>query len=307
VVAVLAVLLTVVASPRAIAGDDGRKDLGRPTVRTAGGWLAGTRANGVESFLGIPYAAPPVGDLRWRPPAAARPWSGIRDATRFGNRCAQLASTNGAGSLTEDCLFLNVQRPSGTNRRSRLPVFVFFHGGGYVNGSSDQHDGSTLARQGRIVTVTVNYRLGVLGALAHPALTHEGNGDSGNYGFLDQQASLRWVHQQIAAFGGDPQRVAIGGQSSSGQQICSHLSAPGSRGLFSAAIIESAPGCFAHPSPKPNRPGPASRNPSGVRTTRMCWRAFAHAPPPCWSTRPMDFPWSPPERRQCQTIRTRTS
>jgi len=256
--AVLAALLTVAASVPAAAGDGGRKGGdGRLVVSTVDGLLRGTRADGIESFLGIPYAAPPVGDLRWRPPQAVAPWSGIRDATAYGNRCAQLASTNGAQSLTEDCLFLNVQRPAGASPRSRLPVFVFFHGGGYVNGSSDQHDGTALARQGRIITVTVNYRPGVFGALAHPALTAEGHGDSGNYGFLDQQASLRWVQHRIADFGGDRTRVTIGGHSSSAQQICSHLSAPGSRGLFGAAIIESGPGCFAQPLAEAEQAGSA--------------------------------------------------
>ena len=214
-------------------------------MRTADGPLQGSRAGGVESFLGIPYAAPPVGDLRWRPPQPISPWSGVRDATEHGDRCAQLPSTNGVGSQAEDCLFLNVQRPASAGGRSHLPVFVFFHGGGGINGSSDQHDGFKLAREGRIVVVTVQYRLGVLGSLAHPALRAEGGGDVGNYAFLDQQASLRWVQAHIADFGGNPARVTIGGESSGAQQVCSHLSAPASQGLFSAVVIQSGPGCFS--------------------------------------------------------------
>jgi carboxylesterase type B len=149
-----------------------------------------------------------------------------------------LPSTNGPLSLTEDCLFLNVQRPAKTRSHERLPMYVWIHGGGLVNGSSNQHDGPNFVRKPGIIVVTINYRLGVLGSLAHPALT-AAQGESGNYGFMDQQQALRWLRRNIAAFGGDPHRVTIGGESAGGFSECGHLSAPGSRGLFAGAVIES--------------------------------------------------------------------
>ena len=244
-VAVLAVMLAAVGSTPAAAGDGGRwSDYGNLIVRTGGGLLQGAAADGVESYLGIPYAAPPVGTLRWRSPRMVAPWAGIRDATQYGNRCAALASTNGAESLAEDCLFLNVQRPAGTHRGDHVPVYVFFHGGGGTTGSSNQHDGTKIVSQGGAIVVTLNYRLGVFGGIGHPGLTAE-SGESGNYGFQDQQAALKWVHRHISDFGGDPRRVTIGGQSSGAQNVCDHLSAPNSEGLFSAAIIQSGPDCFS--------------------------------------------------------------
>jgi para-nitrobenzyl esterase len=207
-------------------------------VRIDTGLIQGARADGVDSFLGIPYARPPVGDLRWRAPLPAQPWSGIRDTVAFGNRCPAAASTNGPRSETEDCLFLNVQRPAGVHDGERLPVYFWIHGGGLLNGSSNQHDGSFLIASNRMIVVTINYRLGVFGFLAHPALTGEA-GQSGNYGLMDQQAALGWVRRNIGAFGGDPRRVTIGGESAGGWSVCAHLSAPGSRGLFAQAIVES--------------------------------------------------------------------
>ena len=211
---------------------------GRPVVRTESGAVRGTVSSGVDSFLGVPYARPPVGELRWRAPEPAARWSGVRDAAAYGNRCPAAASTNGPRSETEDCLFLNVQRPADVHSGQRLPVYFWIHGGGLQNGSSNQHDGGLIVRRTGVVVVTVNYRLGVFGFLAHPALTGEA-GQSGNYGLLDQQAALRWVHRNIAAFGGDPGRVTVGGESAGGWSVCAHLSAPGSRGLFGAAVIQS--------------------------------------------------------------------
>ena len=215
-----------------------------PTVRTTAGLLRGGMSDGVDSFLGIPYAAAPVGQLRWRPPQEAKHWAGVRPAIRYGDRCAALAGTNGPETLSEDCLFLNVQRPTGTHRRDRVPVYMFFHGGGGTTGSSNQHDGRKIVAEGGVIVVTVNYRLGVFGGIGHPALTAEA-GESGNYGFQDQQAALKWVQRNISAFGGDPARVTIGGESSGAQNVCYHLSAPRSRGLFSAGIIQSGPDCFS--------------------------------------------------------------
>jgi carboxylesterase type B len=217
-----------------------------PTPWPTSGWDAGTetgavkgiRTEGVDSFLGIPYARPPAGELRWRAPRPATHWRGIRGATAYGDRCPALASTNGPRSETEDCLFLNVQRPVTARPGRRLPVYLWIHGGGLTNGSSNQHDGGLIVRTTGVIVVTINYRLGAFGYLAHPALTREA-GQSGNYGLIDQQAAMRWVQRNIGAFGGDPRQVTIGGESAGGWSVCAHLSAPGSRGLFARAIIQS--------------------------------------------------------------------
>lgn len=207
-------------------------------VHTDTGVVSGFSSDGVDSFLGIPYAAPPVGDLRWRPPQPAAHWTGVRPTTQYGNRCPATASTNGPRSETEDCLFINVQKPAGLQPHQNRPVYVFIHGGGLVNGSSNQMDMAPLVRETGVVGVTFNYRLGVLGFLALPGLTAE-SGESGNYGLMDQQAALRWVQRNIAAFGGDPEQVTVGGESAGGWSVCGHLSAPGSRGLFAQAVMES--------------------------------------------------------------------
>jgi len=217
----------------------------RVVVHTPDGALRGIRTKDVDSFLGIRYAQPPTDRLRWVPPKPVKPWKGVRSAEAYGNRCPALPSTNGPLSLAEDCLFLNVQRPAKTRSHERLPVYVWIHGGGLVNGSSNQHDGTKFVRETGIIVVTINYRLGVLGFLAHPALT-AAQGESGNYGFMDQQQALRWVRRNIAAFGGDPHRVTIGGESAGGWSVCGHLTAPGSRGLFARAVIESG-SCISWP------------------------------------------------------------
>jgi carboxylesterase type B len=236
VLAWLVLGMTPVAMASSSGGGDERD--GGTIARVDTGLVRGARSGGVDSFLGVPYAQPPTGDLRWRAPRPAMPWSGVRDALAFGNRCPAAASTNGPRSEAEDCLFLNVQRPANARPGDRLPVYFWIHGGGLVNGSSNQHDGSLIVRDTGIVVVTINYRLGLLGFMAHPALTSEA-GQSGNYGLLDQQAALRWVQRNIAAFGGDPRQVTVGGESAGGFSVCAHLSAPGSRGLFVRAIVES--------------------------------------------------------------------
>ncbi len=208
-----------------------------PVVRIAAGALQGARSGGAESFRGIPYARPPVGDLRWRAPAAVAAWAGTRDAGAYGGRCPALAGSNGALSLTEDCLFVNVHRPDGAAATDARAVLVFLHGGGLKDGSSDQYDGALLAQRTGIIVVTVNYRLGAFGFLSDPALTREG--ESGNYGFADQQAALRWVRDNVRAFGGDPAKVTVGGESAGAFSVCAHLSAPGSRGLFRSALMQS--------------------------------------------------------------------
>jgi carboxylesterase type B len=228
----------VVAALPASAASAAPQSVEPPVVDTGSGAVRGVQADGVDSFLGIPYAAPPVGDLRWSPPQPAAPWDGVRAAEAYGNRCPATESTNGPRSETEDCLFVNVQRPTGNTPEDRLPVYVFIHGGGLINGSSNQADMAEIVSLTGVVGVSMNYRLGALGFLGHPQLTAR-QGESGNYGLMDQQAALRWVQENIAAFGGDPARVTIGGESAGGWSVCTHLVAPGSRGLFAGAMIQS--------------------------------------------------------------------
>jgi para-nitrobenzyl esterase len=215
-----------------------------PVVRTDDGLIRGASATGVNSFLGLPYAAPPTGNLRWRPPQPASSWSGVRDATQFGASCPQAQKGNPflpPGPISEDCLYLNVYTPtlrSGSDR----PVLVWIHGGGLVQDGGRNYDGTKLAADG-IVVVTINYRLGALGFLAHPALASRPGGAAGNYGLMDQQAALRWVQRNIAQFGGDPHNVTIAGQSAGGLSVLAQLVSPGGRGLFQRAIVQS--GTFA--------------------------------------------------------------
>jgi len=232
VLAVCVATVTVGFSDVAVAA------AGSPVVGTDKGAVQGVAAARVDSFLGLRYAKAPVGRLRWRPPEPPSPWKGIASATTYGNRCAQPLRYNDPLSLTEDCLFLNVQRPSGTSRDDHLPVYVYIHGGGLNNGSSSQHDGTLIVQRTGVLVVTINYRLGVFGWLGLPALTGL-QGESGNYGLMDQVAALTWVQHNIAAFGGDPDRVTIGGESSGALSVCALLTSPKAAGLFSAAIMQS--------------------------------------------------------------------
>lgn len=208
-------------------------------VHVAQGTLRGNVATDHRLFAGIPYAAAPVGPLRFAPPAPAPGWAGVRDASVFGPRCVQdpTADPERGRNTSEDCLSLNVWTPPASGERR--PVMVWIHGGAFVNGSSGVYDARWLVARGDIIVVSINYRLGTLGFLAHPALGPAG--DVGNYGMLDQQAALRWVHDNISAFGGDPEQVTIAGESAGGMSVCNHLVAPGSAGLFRAAILMSAP------------------------------------------------------------------
>lgn len=210
-----------------------------PVVITRAGAVKGV-AGYPEVFRGIPYAAPPVGALRWRAPEAARPWKGVRDATHFGNDCMQLPWIVESGvPFSEDCLTVNVWTPS--HGGVRRPVIVYLYGGAFIGGSGAYalYDGSPLAREG-VVVVNFNYRVGVLGFLAHPGLSKEApTHSSGNYGLMDQIAALRWVHDNIAAFGGDPDRVAIYGESAGAAAEAMLLVSPKSKGLFRVAILQS--------------------------------------------------------------------
>jgi para-nitrobenzyl esterase len=194
-----------------------------------------------------------VGDLRWQPPQAHPRWKGVRDATRFGNHCPQDATPFGLASTSEDCLFLNVFTPThsdGAEEESdeSLPVMVWFHGGALLVGESDDYEPARLVGQG-VIVVTVNYRLGVLGFLAHAAFTAESpDHASGNYGLMDQQEALRWVHRNIARFRGDPRRVTIFGESAGGLSVHSHLASPLSAGMFHRAIVESGAYALGQPS-----------------------------------------------------------
>jgi carboxylesterase type B len=192
----------------------------------------------VANFLGIAYAAPPVRALRWRPPQPVTAWTGVRAADHYGRVCAQPSSGDGPDSISEDCLYINVQRPALGDTRQRLPVYVYIHGGGLTTGDGSYFNMDKIVRTTGVIGVTFNYRLGVFGFLAHPGLSAE-QGESGDYGFLDQQAALRWIRRNIAAFGGDRSRVTLGGESAGGWSVCAHLVSPGSRGLFAHAMIQS--------------------------------------------------------------------
>jgi para-nitrobenzyl esterase len=217
---------------------------GGPLVRTSDGPVQGFVRNGVNTFLGIPYAAPPVGALRWQPPQARAAWTDTLRAVRFGNTCPQITELGvfaGPVSLTEDCLYLNVFAPPAGGKK--LPVLVWIHGGGLFDGESNDYDPTALVKGGPggpTVVVTINYRLGLLGYLGHPALDAEGH-DFGNYGLMDQQAALRWVQRNIAAFGGDPANVTVGGQSAGSTSTAALVISPASAGLFHRAIFESGP------------------------------------------------------------------
>jgi para-nitrobenzyl esterase len=225
-------------------------------VTTGGGQLSGLSARdaSVRVFKGIPYAAPPVGPRRWKAPEPAAPWTGVRAADRFAPGCMQTVA--GArlpwteefmhqGAVDEDCLYLNVWTPAG--RGGRRPVFVYLYGGGFNEGSGSVaiYDGEALAKKG-LVVVTVNYRVGVFGFLAHPELAAESpRAASGNYGLLDQVAALRWIQQNIAAFGGDPANVTIAGQSAGAMSVYLLTASPRTRGLFHRVIVQSGPGALA--------------------------------------------------------------
>jgi para-nitrobenzyl esterase len=228
-----------------------------PRVKIAQGSLQGDVQGGSVRFLQIPYAAPPVGALRWKAPAPAPAWSGTRHMSAFSSACAQQMSAQGKGSESEDCLYLNVWTPR--EKPKNAAVMVWIHGGGnFAGGAGDLvpdpvalgelplfYDGQTLAAREGVVVVTLNYRLGPFGFFSHPALGSEGS-PLGNQGLLDQQQALRWVKENIEAFGGDPGNVTIFGESAGSADVCYHVVSPTSRGLFHRAISESG-GCTVSP------------------------------------------------------------
>src|ERR1700744_1006722 len=215
-------------------------------VKISNGMLEGTTnpATGISSFKGIPFAQPPVGELRWKEPQPVQNWTGVLKADHFGKNAMQKNVFGDmmfrSAGMSEDCLYLNVWTPA-KSANEKLPVLVYFYGGGFVagDGSESRYDGESMAQKG-IVTLTVNYRLGVFGFLSHPELTAESpHHASGDYGLLDQHAALEWVKKNIAAFGGDPDRITIAGESAGSIAVCAQMVSPLSKNLIAGAIGES--------------------------------------------------------------------
>jgi para-nitrobenzyl esterase len=244
-VGMTSLLSIVLAGGVAVAGVPGSaRAEAAPTVRIESGTLRGSTEAGVVAFKGVPFAAPPVGPLRWRAPQPAARWTGVRDATSYAHDCMQLPFPSDAAPLgtapNEDCLYANVWRPATGARK--LPVMVWIYGGGFVNGGSSPptYSGAELARQG-ILVVSFNYRLGRFGTFAHPQLSaaDPDGGQLADYGYMDQLAALRWVRRNIAAFGGDPAAVTIIGESAGGMSVHALMTSPAAAGLFRAAVIQS--------------------------------------------------------------------
>lgn len=215
-----------------------------PIVKTNNGTIQGTQISGISIFKGIPFAQPPVGELRWKAPQPVKNWEGILKADHFSARPMQLPIYSDMNfrspGISEDCLYLNIWTPSKTGNE-QLPVLVFFYGGGMKAGDASEYryDGESMARKG-IVAVTVNYRLGVFGFLAHPELSRESTfHGSGNYGLMDQTEALRWLHKNVAAFGGNPDNITIAGESAGSSSVCAQIVSPQAKNLFAGAIGES--------------------------------------------------------------------
>lgn len=212
-------------------------------VETNKGAVQGLTRDGVVEYRGIPYAAPPVGHLRWRPPEEHAPWTNIRDAKSFGPTCAQVTLLGvfaGPANNNEDCLYLNVTAPNSmSSSNEKRPVLFWIHGGGFVDGAASDYDTSKLASQGNVIVVSINYRLSLPGFFAHPAINKEGHLFA-NYGLLDQQFALRWVRENISGFGGDPNNITVAGQSAGGASAAFNVISPLAKGLFHKAIIQSS-------------------------------------------------------------------
>ncbi len=247
VAALLAALLAALPVG-ATAAEADNTQAGAAVVATDNGPVLGMAGATVRSFLAIPYAAPPVGELRWRPPQPAARWHGLRDATEPAPYCPQPTTPYGRASTSEDCLYLNVFTPADANPADRYPVLFWIHGGALLVGGSAGYDPSRLVAKG-VVVVTTNYRIGMLGFLAHRALSAESpDHASGNYGLMDQQAALAWAQRNIAYFGGDPDNVAIFGESAGGLSVHSQLASPLAAGLFRRAIVQSGAYSLTQPS-----------------------------------------------------------
>lgn len=210
------------------------------SIHTASGNVAGASEEGVDSWLGLPYAAPPVGPLRWRPPAPPTAWTGTRISRTPPGQCAQNADLGlfARAGGSEDCLYLNVYRPAGVAADAKLPVMIWLHGGSLWVGQGLDYDPAKLVKNGPMVVVTINYRLGVFGYFAHPKIDSEGH-LADNYGLMDQQAAMRWVQQNISAFGGNPGNVTLAGESSGGNSVLLHMVSPQAAGTFQHALAMS--------------------------------------------------------------------
>ena len=233
-------------------------------VHVASGLLQGAVVSGGRRWLGVPYAAPPIGRLRWQPPTPAANWRGVRQAKRFAPACLQSATQYDVHRGSENCLYLNVYAPGARAGHQRLPVMVWLHGGGFVNGSGNDFNGRFLAATASAIVVTVNYRLGPFGWLALKSLQQDGS--SGDYGLMDQVAALKWVKRNIAAFGGNPGDVMLFGQSAGGESVLAQLASPLATGLFERAEVESAPTALT----LPTMAAAESRNEGAYATTLGC-------------------------------------
>ena len=225
----------------------GAKKAGLEVVGLDSGPISGVNNDGIWTYLGVPFASPPVGELRWREPQPVKSWKEVRECTEYGPVCPQIEGSVEEGGVgdaraSEDCLYLNVWTPAKTSSE-KLPVMVWIHGGAYIKGAGSvpMYNGHNLAKEG-VVLVTINYRLDSLGFLAHPLLSKESpKGVSGNYGLLDQIEALKWVKSNIESFGGDRERVTIFGESAGATSVCNLMASPVAEGLFQRAIVESGP------------------------------------------------------------------
>jgi len=265
---------------------------GNVVVETPLGSLRGLQFDRHAEFLGVPYAEPPLGDLRWRAPEPVAPWSDVRDATEPGPIAPQSGTAFAQlDSLNEDCLYLNVTMPSTATAETPQPVMVWIHGGGGTNGAGHIFDARRLAVDEDVVVVTINYRLGIFGAFGYPGLE-----DSGTFGLLDQQAALGWVRDNIAAFGGDPDGVMLFGESYGALSVSAQLVSPAAEGLFHRAGIQSGlamidypPATLAPETPRLPRCGSAPRrSPAWAPRSPKSWASLTPTPE---STRCGSFPW----------------
>ena len=247
----ICIVLLISCHLLSVAYGQSASDTMPPRAQTANGILEGINESGIHSFKGIPFAQPPVGNLRWKEPLPVKNWEGVRKADKFGPRAMQLPLFGDmnfrSNGMSEDCLYLNIWTPAQSNTE-RLPVLVYFYGGGFVagDGSEPRYEGPSLARRG-MVTITVNYRLSIFGFFAHPELTQESpHHASGNYGLMDQSAALHWVQQNIASFGGDPKKITIGGESAGSFAVSALMASPLSRNIIAGAIGESGSLLGAH-------------------------------------------------------------
>jgi para-nitrobenzyl esterase len=264
----LAVALALV--PAGLLVNSASAETGQDVVRTDAGLLSGTSVNGARVFNGIPYAAPPVGALRWQTPQPVRPWDGVRQAVDVASPCPQQANPEAPdGSTNEDCLYLNVTAPAQPSAKPR-GVVVWIPGGGFFSGAGSSYEASRFATRGDVVVVTVNYRPGIFGFFGYPGLL-----GSGTYGIQDQQAALRWVQRNARAFGGDPRSVTVAGESAGGMSVCAQLTSPTAAGLFAKAIMQSG-SCAFNWDDNSQYPGQAADSPwVPLRTVQSTGKEWA--------------------------------